>query len=73
MQRYIAKTPPVSQRYSLTVTEVSRHPELAGIVEMPLEPAQLHALASYQRPVSRIACCPIPAPIAPSDATEWVL
>lgn len=73
MQRYIAKTPSVSQRYSLAVTEVSRHPEMAGAIEVPLAPAQCQSLASYEHPVSRIICCTVPRPIAPSDATEWVL
>jgi hypothetical protein len=74
MQRYIqGPSVSASQRYSLAVTPVSAHPELAGIIESPLAPEQCQALASYQRPVSRIACCPIPSPIAPSDATEWVL
>lgn len=73
MQRYIAKTQSVSQRYSLSVSEVSRHPDMSGVIEVPLEPAQCQALASYEHPVSRIVCCPAPRPIAPSDATEWVL
>jgi hypothetical protein len=58
----------VSGRYSLAVLTVQR-----AVVEAPMAPKQCQALASYQYPTSRIHCCSTPAPIPPSDATEWVL
>ena len=79
MRRYLdPSTPTPSGRYGLTLTEVPhlvvrefRRGFRCG-AEAPLTPEQCLALVSYQRPTSRIACCPIPTPIAPSDATEWV-
>ena len=68
MRRYIdPQTPAVSSRYGLALL-----PAAAPVTEAPLAPEQCLALASYQYPTSRIHCCPVPAPIAPSDATEWV-
>ena len=68
MRRYLEPTTPTpTGRYGLALTKPTE------LTEVPLTPEQCLVLASYQRPTSRIHCCPIPAPIAPSDATEWVL
>ncbi len=70
MRRYLEpSTSTPSGRYGLTLTEPTEPTEPT---EVPLTPEQCWALASYQRPTSRVHCCPAPAPIAPSDATEWV-
>ena len=87
MRRYLEPSTPLpTGRYGLALTEPAPRRirkafargfrsafEPAELTEVPLTSEQCLALASYQRPTSRIACCPIPAPIAPSDATEWVL
>jgi hypothetical protein len=84
MRRYLDPSAPTpSGRYGLALTPVLRT-EPRTVREAPLEPAAAAALqtwteprpvtplAAYQYPTSRIHCCPTPAPIAPSDATEWV-
>lgn len=70
MRRYLdATTPAVSQRYGLALVPTAT---VAAVTEVPLAPEQCLALATYQYPTSRIHCCPVPTPIAPSDATEFV-
>ncbi len=78
MRRYLdPQTPTPSGRYGLALAPVLRT-ELRTVREAPLEPAAAAALQTWtepravRAPLLVVPCCPVPAPIAPSDATEWV-
>ncbi len=59
------------QTWTLPWEETPRS-KLDELAQRYAVPEQCLALATGQYPTSRIHCCPIPAPIAPSDATEFV-